>query len=412
MSHLQKRLHLFRYRAFRWYLASCIFATLAGGFTYICLTWMIVIQDSSVGAAAIGMLTFFIPGVVLGPFMGVIVDRIPYRNHILALSNWGRTITILLFLWYSHYFGLSINAIYLLGLITGAFFSIYMPAMFRLTREMIPESELLYANATIDMVFEVGNVAGMGLAGIFISWFSMDGTLLVSVVLFACGAIALMCIRRKDLTISDNGKLQRFNIIKDFISGLKYVASSRILLIIYIIQLLLFIQYLTAPALLAPYAHNILHADVAHFGFIEMCLSIGAVMGGLFMPWLADRFGLMRVVLIASSTLGVCYILFSYNHVLWIAESIYFILGVCFASWPLVITHAQHITDINYQGRVQSCFNSVSGLALSLIYLGVDLGGSIISTHMLYWLEALFTLITLWLILLNWRQQQPATKLE
>ncbi len=413
MSHLQKRLHLFRYPAFRWYLISCLFATLGGGLQYICLTWLIITKNNSVGAVAIGMLTFFLPGVILGPFMGVIVDRVPYRNHLLAAANWARVIITLLFLWYTHYFGLTLNAIYIIGLVFGVCFSIYMPAMFRLTREMIPKAELLYANTTVDMLFEVGNVAGMGLAGIFIAWFSMTGALLAALVFLAIAAIALMCIRRKHLIIvDDNDETRYFGIINDFFSGLKYIISKRNILMIYTIQLLLFVQYLTAPVLLTPYAKNVLHTSVAQFGWIEMSLSVGAVMGGLFMPWFADKFGLMRTVFVAVAVCGLSYISFSYNYILWLAGFIYFFMGICFAAWPLVVTQAQEITDIHYQGRVQACFNSVSGLVMTLIYLAINFGGNTISVHTLYWLELVFSLITLAMILLNWSQLQPTQKLE
>ena len=87
------------------------------------------------------------------------------------------------------------------------------------------------------------------------------------------------------------------------------------------------------------------------------------------------------------------------NHSILIAELLYFVVGICFAMWPLIITHAQHITDIKFQGRVQSCFMSISGIAMILVYLAVKLGSHTISIHMLYWLEVCFSVICALLII-------------
>ncbi|PHQ78334.1 MAG: MFS transporter [Coxiella sp. (in: Bacteria)] len=403
MSHLQKRLQLFRYPAFRFYLLSCIMSSLGSGLSYISITWMVLKDHNSVGSVAIAMLCFWAPGVILGPFMGVLVDRFPRRHLLIAASNWIRAIALIAFSIYLNKHN-SLDAIYLLGLILGTFFSIYMPAMFRLTRELIPKHELLYANATIDMVFEIGNIVGMGLAGFLIAWVSGPGTLMINGILFILGGAALLFIRTKHLDITHADK-RKFDVLGDFIAGLKYVMNHKPVMIIYTVQLLFFLEYLTAPVLLAPYAKNVLHADVTQFGYIEAALSVGAVVGGLFLVWFADIFGLMRTMIVCSIALGISYVYFSHNQSLFVAEVLYFIIGVCFAMWPIIVTRAQHITDINYQGRVQSCFNSISGMIMILIFLCVKFGSNYVTINMMYWIEVAFTLLSVVLMVLFERKK-------
>lgn len=397
MSHFKNRIRIFRHPAFRWYLASCVIATIGGGLSYIAMTWMVLSDHNSVGSVAILMLCFWLPGVILGPFMGVLVDRFPMRNYLLASSNWIRAITLLIFgiiFYYKH----SLLGLYIMALILGIFFSVYIPAAFRLTRELVPQDELLYANATIDSTFELGNIIGMGLAGVCIALIEAPGTLIVNAVLFFLGATTLMFIKREHLTISHEEDV-KLDVIGDFKAGLHYILSNRPVFILYTIQLLLFLEYLTAPVLLAPYARNQLHANVTQFGHIEMFLAIGAVVGGLFLTWLADKIGLLRTALLGSIVLGVCYAYFSMNHSILIAEWLYFVTGICFAMWPLMITHGQHITDIHFQGRVQSCFMSISGIFMILIYLGVRFTANIVGIHVFYWVEVVFSCISVILIL-------------
>lgn len=395
MSHLKKRLALLRLPSFRSYLLSCVLATMGGGLTYIALIWLVLSDQNTIGSVAMTMLCFWLPGVILGPLMGVIVDRVKSRNRLLIFSNWARA-AVLLGFGIAFYWHQSVVEIYVLALVLGLFFTIYMPASFRLTREIVEPNQLLYANATIDMVFEVGNMVGMGLAGLLIAWVKSGGTMIINGVLFVIAGAALFFVKPIH---PDTSTATPIDIVGDFKAGLQYMLSNRSILLLYSIQLFVFIEYLTAPVLLAPYARNILHANAAEFGHIEMMLSIGAIIGGLFFAWLADVFGLYRCVIIATLVLGISFFLFSHNHAVINAEILYFVIGICFAMWPLVITRAQESTDISYQGRVQSCFNSLSGLMIVLIYLAVKLGSHVISIQMLYWVEIMFTMITFLLLM-------------
>ncbi len=396
MSHLHNRLKLFRYPAFRWYLLSCVLATTGAGLSYIAMCWLALSDNNSVGSIAILMLCFWLPGVLFGPFMGVVVDRFSQRHHLLAASNWSRALVLTVF-GVMLYFNNSLIGLYIMGLLLGTFFSIYIPAAFRLTRELVPEEDLLYANATIDTTFEVGNMVGMGLSGVLIALIKTPGTFLVNALLFVIAGLALLFIKKRHLNITPS-EITQLDVIGDFKAGLKYIVSNKPVFIIYTIQLLLFLEFLTAPVLLAPYARNQLHANVTQFGHIEMSLAIGAITGGLFLAWCSERYGLLKTALILSLILSVCYTYFVLNHSILIAEILYFIAGICFAMWPLLATHGQHITDIHYQGRVQSCFMSVSGLLVILIYLAVKLGSHVISINMLYWLEVGFALLSAALI--------------
>ena len=402
MSHFKKRLQLLSYPSLRWYLFSCFVASIGAGLTYISITWMTLLDKNSVSSVAIGMLCFWSPGVLFGPFMGVLVDRFPRRNYLLAGSNWIRAIALVIFSYYLFHHH-SLMAIYILSFIQGLFFSLFFPAAFRLTREMVPHRKLLYANATIDMMFEGGNIIGMGLAGLLIALMTAAGTLMANAGLFVLAGIALFFIKEDDPNITYNDDV-KFNLIQDFKDGLTYIFTNPAILVIYSIQLFVFLEYLTAPVLLAPYARNILHANAAQFGYIEAALSVGAVTGGIFLSWFADRFGLMRTMFTSTIISGAAYIYFSLNHSILTAEVLYFVLGVCFAMWPLIITRAQHITDIDYQGRVQSCFNSISGILMILTYWGVKIASEYTTIRVLYWLEVVFALISIALIIyFEWR---------
>ena len=117
---------------FRCYLLSCALATTGGGLTYIALSWLALQDYNSVSSVAVSMLCFWLPGVLLGPFMGVVVDRVKSRNLLLIFSNWSRALALTGF-GIAFYYHQSLIGIYCLAFILGTLFSIYIPALLRLT---------------------------------------------------------------------------------------------------------------------------------------------------------------------------------------------------------------------------------------------------------------------------------------
>lgn len=399
MTHWQNRLALLRIPAFRWYLLSCIFATIGAGLSYIAMIWLVLQDRNSVGAVAMVMICFWTPGVFLGPFIGVLVDRFPYRSLLLAASNGIRALALLIFGYYLLHHN-TLHGIYVLILVLGTFFSVYIPAAFRLTREIVPDDKLLHANATIDMVYEVGNLVGMGFAGICIALFTAPGAIIINGVTFLVSTLMLILIPRSQLKITTD-KNASLSIIKDFTTTFSYLNANRLLCILYTMQLLLFVEYLTAPVLLAPFAKNMLHTNAAQFGWLESSLSVGVIIGGILIPWLNERIGFYKLIFISSVILGLSYLGFSYNRTFLIACAIYFTIGLTFATWPLVITSAQNNTNVVYQGRVQSCFTSVSGIIMLSVYFLVKAYSHTVSIASFYWLEIAFTALILLLLWLN-----------
>ena len=67
--------------------------------------------------------------------------------------------------------------------------------------------------------------------------------------------------------------------------------------------------------------------------------------------------------------------------------------------WPLIMTKAQEETAIEFQGRVQSSFGSLSGVMMIIVFLMVNLISRYVSIAHLYWIEILFVGISLCFLL-------------
>ena len=400
MVYSSKRLELLSQPSFCWYVTSCLLATLGAGLSYVTLSWLILEVDDSLPALSMAMLCFWTPTVFLGPFFGVVADCYS-RKWLIVIGNAIRGLVLILFGWYFRDL-LSAHLIYLLMILLGIGFSIYLPATIALIREIIISQDLLYANSTIDIAYEIGNVAGMGLAGSFITWLSVSTTILMTGIIFIFSTLAVMQVR-PHLQKKRKIKVSYRFIFDDFTVGLTYLRLNPKLVVIYFVQLFILVAFMTAGVLLAPFAKNILHATVTQFGRIDAALSIGVVVGGIFLPWVVNRWKFIPTLLILSLGLGLLFSWFGLNRSIFVAEILYLFIGVCLAVWPLMVTKAQHLTEFNFQARMQSVFNSISGIIILLTCLLIDIGSYYISVQWLYTFEAFLAFTALYLL---WRYRE------
>lgn len=389
--HFRKRIELLKRPAFLYFSLGCFFAAIGNGLGYIAMSWIVVSHYSSVESMAILMACIWGPNVFIGPFMGVLADKLR-RKTLVTLSAFIRALIFILFsIYITHHF--NVTLIYIMMIFIGIAFSAHYAAMSGFVRELVSPDDLMYANATIDIAYEAGNVIGMGFAGLIIAWLSAESAILINGFSFLIAAFFIFIIPRKALVHGKEYVRKKIKLWGDFVTGLKYLQKQQKLMLIYIIQLLIFIIFLTTPLLLVPFAKTILHTTVQQFGTIEAMMSVGIVLGGIAMPWISERYGFFRTMLFFTVILLLVFIFFGYNRHIHLAELMYLFVGFAGAVWPLMISRAQNLTDIDFQGRVQSTFNSLSGALMLVFYFSIGIIGKFFGVQHLYLIEVFISLI-------------------
>jgi len=389
MSHFKERISLLRYPPFFTYTIAFLIAAIGNGMGYIAMSWVIVSAHTNVTAMTLLMASFWLPTVLLGPIAGVLSDRIS-RKNLITISNFLRAAIFIFFGIYLKYHETP-DIVYFMMLCNGIAFTLFYSSAMAFVRELVPPKDLMNANSTIDIMYEVGNVAGMGCAGFVIAYTSAQNAILINGIAFLFTTLAIIAIPKKSLKYGGASQKQSIKLWKDFHDGLHYLRKHKKLLSIYTVQLLIFITFSTSPLLLLPFSKIILHANVKEFGIIEAWMSIGIITGGILMPWFSEIIGLFRTLTFFSFTLCISFLFFGYNTAISIAAFLYFLIGFSGAIWPLIITRAQNLTDINFQGRVQSTYNSLSGAFMLAFYIFISYISQHISIVYLYWIEVAIT---------------------
>jgi MFS family permease len=394
---LQERIALLKNRNFSLLLIGNMISVTGGGLCYIALTWYVLSFHNHISSVIINSLCFWLPSTILGPFAGIWIDRLP-RKLVYLFCNLVRAISFLTFtiiLWHSP----NIYWCYGLNALNGALFALLGPSGFALVNEIVKKEDLVLANATMNIVFEVGNIVGMGLAGILLQWLGIISLFSIVGGFVFFGAIIIFFIRiPKERQFHQNSTAHVF---KDMTDAWHYLCLRPELLLVYIINLFVLTQLMTSPVVLAPFVKLILHGSAHTFSIIEVFLSIGLIVGSLFMPKLQDKIGWLKTVLLGVSITGIGLAALHFVHSIPLTMGIYAINGVWLAVWALVAARAQTLTTPSFQGRLQSFFMSASGTFLILFYLVLDRSTTSIPVADYYLILASFSLVSclcLWLI--------------
>ncbi len=383
-------------------MISIITASFGTGLSYVAMSWLVVQnapldQSNTVLPVAILMICFWLPGTIFGPLMGVFVDRHSRKKAILV-ANGGRALlwTVAGIIFYN---GISNNWLYVLSIFSGILLSLFMPAAMAYIREIVAEKHLLHANANIDMAYEIGNVVGMGSTGLWLIWFPPESSILANGLCFLVSTLFMIPVRQKIKLSAQVAKLSQ--VFTELMDGLIYLQRDAKTLVMYTLQLIVFVQIMTTPILIVPFAKSVLHSTVAQFGEIEAAMSVGVVLGGLIIPWLVEHYGFVKLMSLLSVVAIFIFSVFGFNHNINLAILMYFILGIYYAIWSSIITKAQQFTELAYQGRVQSAFSSLSGVFILMTYGIVDFSNEFLDLSDLYFYETALSIFALVLIGLN-----------
>jgi MFS transporter, DHA3 family, macrolide efflux protein len=255
--------------------AFSIFGSALVGFA---LAWYLAKETGSSTVLAISMMLNFIPAVVLGPFIGPLIDRWKRKYIMMFADGFTALLTVglvILFLtdtiqvWHI-YVAMAGRAI------GGAFQN---PAIGASIPMLVEEKHLTRANGLNMTLNGLINLVGPPAGAFLMEMLPMQGVLSVDIVtaVIAIGCIIPLAIPQPPRTTLS----AKLNIIDDMKQGFRYIASWRGLLILFIFFAVL--NFFAAPmiALMPLYVTQHLHGEVWLYGWMGTAMGIGTIAGGL-----------------------------------------------------------------------------------------------------------------------------------
>ncbi|WP_273717531.1 MULTISPECIES: MFS transporter [Bartonella] len=394
VANLKERAALFENRAFLYFTLSGLFATFGNGLNYIALSWLAYNQTSSIRGVALMMLFLWAPSILFAPFLGVLADKYNRKMQIIT-SNLVRGLVIVGWVMLG-YFGMEIDLMILSALL-GIFISLYMPSAVPLIQSIVPKKQLINANATIDMVYELGTIIGMGFSGFILACAGTKGTLLIGGIFFIIAGLFNFAMKVPENQRSKNQNQQ--NWWENYRASLHYFKQNSVLFMPYISQMIIMTLLMTIPVILVPYTQEVLNADSRTFAIFEALYSMGVFTGALLSPFFCKVLSIRKTLALLLAVMAIGLAILSVNAHTLVVFPVYFMIGFGLSSWALSISLSQLSCDPEYQGRLQASFNGLSGCFILGVYLIMASDSSSISPQSIYFLQSIVALVGIFIVL-------------
>ncbi|WP_375645692.1 MFS transporter [Bartonella sp. TT29SHDZB] len=400
-SNLKERIALFENRTFLYFTLSGLFATFGSGLNYITLSWLAYNQTGSIRGVALMMLFLWTPGIIFAPIFGILADKYNRKTQII-ISNLVRGLVIVSWVMLWH-FGIEIELMVLSALL-GIFIPFYMPSAISLIQSIVLKEQLINANATIDMVYELGTIVGMGLSGLILAYAGIKGTLLIGGIFFILAGLFNFAMKVPKNRRSKNQNQQ--NWWENYTASLHYFKQNPALFVPYISQMIIMTLLMTIPVILVPYIQEVLHADSSIFAIFEVLYSMGVLTGAFFSPLLCKVLSIRKTLAILLAFMAIGLAILSVNTHNFVVFPVYFMIGFGLSSWALSISLSQLSCDPEYQGRLQASFNGISGCLILGVYLIMASDNSSISPQSIYFFQSIVAFVGILIVLFYKHEKQ------
>ncbi len=353
MKHLELLGRAFRYRNYRLFFSGQGISLIGTWTQQVALSWLVYRLTGS--ALLLGVVAFAnqIPTFFVGPFAGVIADRLDRKKLLLgtqALSMLQALVLAALVLtgtiqtW--HIVALSI----FIGIVN----SFDIPTRQAFVIQMVEKREdLVNAIALNSAMFNSARFIGPCVAGILVSAFGEGICFLLNGISYVAVLFALAAIR----VAPKKERSRKAPMFQEMGEGISYAFHS--LPILTILALLATFSLAASPyvVLMPIVAKDILHGDAHTFGFLMSAAGIGAVTATLYLASQKNAGGLLKLIPLAAGISAASIAAFALSRDIRFSVLFLFIAGfgmmVQIASSNTII---QTIVDEDKRGRVMSLF--------------------------------------------------------
>lgn len=246
------------------------------------LIWYLTIKTGSATVLATASLVGMLPNVVLGPFVGTLVDRWNRRKIMLLADTTVSLATVslaILFalgaetIWY-------IYVVMFIRSLAGGFHSNAMNAS---TSLLVPVENLTRVQGINQMLNGGLNIISAPMGALLVEFLSMQTILAIDVVTALLAIIPLIFIQipqPNKLLDCSAGKIEKSTVWQDMKAGLRYVVSWPGLLIIGLMTIVVNFTIFPAFSLLPLMVKDFFGGNAIQLGWVQSAMGIGVFSGG------------------------------------------------------------------------------------------------------------------------------------
>ncbi|NGZ11363.1 MAG: MFS transporter [Nitrospira sp. LK70] len=357
----RRRWLLTRDFSFVWW--SQVLSQVADGVSKLALLWFVYsITGSALKTTVIGLLQT-LPPIVLGPVIGVVVDRLP-KKTILIVSDLARGLLIGLIPCWVSVESFTIEALYLLTFLYGIATAMFVPTLSSSVPLMVEKEQLTAANALLQGTTSLGIIIGPVISGLGIAFSGSQDVLCINAVTYLASAALLFPLRLSVGMMTSPPKSRRTTAIEDLFDGIRYTLISRRTILALIMLASLYTFGSGAFTTLFPvFGKRLLSLGPVEVGYLWSWLGVGLLLVSLCLVRLTEWELRCRVSVIAWSSavggLALCGLVWTSN--IMVATLLVLLIGMGLGTWtPIAWGIIQEISPTHMVGRVMALYTAIA----------------------------------------------------
>jgi MFS family permease len=290
------------------------------------------------------------PAALLGPVVGVWIDRVGPRRVLVAAYAAGSAIAAVMAFsdTYAQLLGLSI--------VYGVTQAFARPAGSALPPRLVEDEDLLAANALLGAAQESAIVFGPLLAAGVIALWGVRAAFIADALTYWVGIAVLLPLRLRAVDLP----AVRTRVRHEIVEGVRFARSQPVVRFTLVLSAGVFVSWSTFLVVEPIYVREILHRSPSLLGLLQTAFGIGLVGTGLLLPRLGNRVATPRAVAASGVLSGVAAAVYVGTASVVVAFVGVFLWGVDVAFFAAPSrTLLQRATPIASHGRILSLYNTV-----------------------------------------------------
>ena len=357
----EKRLLLTRDFGLIWW--SQVLSQVADGVSRLALLWFVYsVTGSALKTSIIGLLQT-LPPILLGPLIGVTVDRLP-KKAILIATDVARGILIGVIPCVLSIEVFTVDMLYILVFLYGIATAMFVPTLSSSVPFLVDRSRFVAANAMLQSTTSIGIIIGPALSGMGIAFSGSQEVLCANALIYFASALCLVPIKlppSQPADVHDGAVAATF---QDLIEGIRYTLISQPIILMVIVLASVYTFAAGAYTTLFPvFAKKMLALGPVEVGYLWSWLGIGLFLVSIALVPISKWETRKRVQVVSISSLigGAALCGLAVTQSLPVATVLVGIVGVGFGAWtPIAWGMIQEFSPAQLVGRVMAIYTAIA----------------------------------------------------
>jgi Na+/melibiose symporter-like transporter len=365
-------------RDLRLVLAAGLVSDAGDWILIIGLAYRVYAITGSTVASALTMASSCAPQVLLGAVAGVFADRWDRKRTMITADL--LLAAVLLPLLLVHGAG-QVWIVFAVMFAEGAIQQFFSPAEQAMVPTLVPDTELVAANAVSGQVSNVARLAGSALGGIIAAAAGIGAVTLADAASFVASAALLALVRATGRATARPGgpggpvRERIAGIGNELRDGVRLSVRHRVLRTLMIFALVTSVGEGIMSTLFTPFVEHVLHGSSQEFGLVVAAQAVGGILGGALAAGFGHRVRASRLLscgAIAFGLVDLAIFLYPLGYVaVWPAVAGMIIVGLPGAlTMAGLMTLFQRSTSDSHRGRIFGALSAVEGVAVLAGTLG------------------------------------------